>query len=180
MTFTTLQLDRRGSLNLPHDIKKRNKINPVGTPLALLERNGVIILVPLVGDAHQVYAAHGDAGLHQWVVQQTGLPLPLATEGFTPPKKTAVEIKLEAQERRLRLSHELKMQHVAAQAQLIQLRRSTAKEKAFALLDAKAERNQARHELPAPEPASPEQVEQFQKDQAAMLATPELPQATPE
>lgn len=140
--------------------------------MAILEANGVLITVPLVGDAHQVYAAHGEAGLTQWVTQQAGLPINTTPAPYspTPPRKTAAEAKLEAQERRLRLSHDLKMQHLAAQAQIIQLRRATAKERADALLDAKAGRNAARNAPPVIDPATPEQVEKFQQEQATMLS----------
>jgi len=183
MTWTLLQLDRRGSLNLPADLKRNYNITPAGVSIALLDMNGVILAVPLVGDAHQVYAAHGEAGLMQWVTQQTGLPINTTTPPYSPalPRKTAAEVKLEAQERRLRLSHELKMQHLAAQAQVIQLRRDTAKERAVALLEAKDLRNKERYILRDPGTVvTPDDQQKFIQEQAAMLSSNVLPQINPE
>lgn len=183
MTWTTLQLDRRGSLNLPANIKHRYNLTPAGTPLAMMESNGVIIVVPLVGDAHQVYTANGEAGLTQWVTQQVSLPINTAAPPYspTPPRKTAAEAKLEAQERRLRLSHDLKMQHLAAQAQVIQLRRDTARERAEAQLEAKSNRDRKRYILSDPgRVITDEEKKEFLNEQAALLSSNTLPQANPE
>ncbi len=165
---------------MPAEIKNRYNLIPAGTPLALLEANGVLIVVPLVGDAHQVYAAHGETGLQQWVNQQAGLSLNNPPVSYTPPVKSVADLKLEAQERRMLLAHDLKMKRIAAQAQILHLRRQTAKERAESLLEAKATRNAKRYS--PPELASPtaDEISNFEKEQAEMLGRSELPQATVE
>lgn len=168
MTFVFQQLDTRGSLNLPAEWRRKYDMKAKGGSIACLDCNGVIVMVPLVGDAHHVYQAHGEGGLREWVNQRSGLALPITVT--PPPPKSKEERKADLQEKRILLRHTLKMQQLSATAELIRLRQCNAKVKAEATVAAKAVQRAARYDPSPPPTPTPEEVDQFLTQQAVALS----------
>jgi hypothetical protein len=93
MTWILKTLDSRGSLNLPASTKHHFGLSQ-DTTVAFRQVGGVMLLIPLVGEARKAY----DAGsLDEWVKQEAALP----TAGYIPPeikspkRSVSVEARLE-------------------------------------------------------------------------------------
>lgn len=107
-------LDARGSLNLPADIKRRLGLG-VASPLFIREVDGVVLLVPMTGEAAE---AQRDGNLEAWVdvrLKSTLPPAPitLGTTALAEAAKT----------QRAREKHEMRMAEMRMQHDLILARR---------------------------------------------------------
>ena len=163
MTYFLQQLDKRGSLNLPTSWRKKHDIAPKGASLLGFDCDGFLILIPLVGDAHRVYLAHGEKGVMEWVKQRSELTIHTVTP-LAPPSPDERQYALK--EKQLRLKHDLKMQQLSGQAEILRLKQMTARIRAEALLDARAGRNAKRYEVVPPPMPTAEEVTKFQEEQA--------------
>lgn len=74
MTWIPHTLDGRGSLNLNHAIKRKLGLLPGVTQVLAREINGVVILIPLVGEAPK---ALQEGRLDTWVGESLSLPVPV-------------------------------------------------------------------------------------------------------
>lgn len=114
-----LSLDARGSLNIPIDIKRRLGLG-VNTNLVVREVNGVIVVVPLIGDA---LAAHTNNTLEVWVDGRLQTALPPA-----PVASSAVAVAEAVRTQRAREKHAMKMQEMDKQLEMYRAKREVMQE----------------------------------------------------
>lgn len=107
-------LDARGSLNLPADIKRRLSLG-VASPLLIREVDGVVLIVPLTGEAAQAF--HGGT-IETWVDGKLHSTLPPA-----PVTLGTTALAEAARTQRAREKHQMRMQELQMQHELILARR---------------------------------------------------------
>lgn len=109
-----IALDSRGSLNLPAGIKQATSLG-MGSPLLVREVEGVMVLVPLTGEAAQ---AHQSGTLEAWVDQRLRSTLPPA-----PVTLGTTALAEAARTQRAREKHQMRMQEMQMEHALILARR---------------------------------------------------------
>lgn len=114
-----LSLDARGSINLPIEIKRRLNLGMIA-PLAVREVNGVIIVVPLLGEAAE---AHQNKALEAWVDARLQTALPPA-----PVASSATVVAEVVRAQRARERHEMRMKAMQMQVEVFRARREAIKE----------------------------------------------------
>jgi hypothetical protein len=114
-----ISLDARGSLNLPIDIKRRLNLG-ANTDFVVREVNGVILVVPLVGDA---VAASSNNNMEAWVDDKLQTALPPA-----PVASGAVALAEAVRTQRAREKHAMKMQEMDKQLELYRAKREAIRE----------------------------------------------------
>lgn len=164
-TFIPVRVDMRGSINIPAVLKTELVIN-LGAQLLMKRVGGVIILVPLQGEAEQAFENNT---LHEWIGQQLDKPMaPVQVQ----PSKMAVAESIRLQHMRERYEQKRKLMELELQIQM-----------------AKANQNPvpAPVHQPAPEDdpialfrAGRDAEAKRQVDAAMQQAVSELPQASPE
>jgi bifunctional DNA-binding transcriptional regulator/antitoxin component of YhaV-PrlF toxin-antitoxin module len=101
-TFIPVRVDMRGSINIPAVLKTELVIN-LGAQLLLKRVNGVIIMVPLQGEAEQAFEK---GTLHEWIGQQLDKPMaPVQVQ----PSKMAVAESIRLQHMRERFEHKRRL-----------------------------------------------------------------------
>lgn len=159
-TFIPVRVDMRGSINIPAVLKTELVIN-LGAQLLMKRVGGVIILVPLQGEAEQAFENNT---LHEWIGQQLDKPMaPVQVQ----PSKMAVAESIRLQHMRERYEQKRKLMELELQIQM-----------------AKANQNPMPATQPDPENdpiaklrAGRDAESQRQVDAAMQQAVSELPQA---
>jgi hypothetical protein len=166
-------LDARGSLNLPADLKRELGLG-VASPLFIRVVEGVIVMVPMSGDAAK---AQKDGTLEAWVDARLHSTLPPA-----PVTVGTLALAEAARTQRAREKHEMKMREMQMQIEVFAARRAaiqatqchTSRSAADAAPNIKGAMNMLAHQKEAEEAEAKRQA-----DAALQQATSELPQATP-
>lgn len=116
-TFIPVRVDMRGSINIPAVLKTELVIN-LGAQLLMKRVGGVIILVPLQGEAEQAFENNT---LHEWIGQQLDKPMPPVQ---VQPSKMAVAESIRLQHMRERFEQKRKLMELELQIQMAKANQS--------------------------------------------------------
>ena len=101
--YIPVRVDSRGSINLPSDIKSRFGVS-LGSTLLARQINGVILLIPLQGEAEK---ALQEDRLNTWVGDQLDTPVTPVSIQNTSKVATAEAIRLQASRERFAQRQEI-------------------------------------------------------------------------